>query len=295
VSSRNKKSAAFAVALLAFAISVGVATPASAVSMSADNDEIYTGGSATWTTDAPYFTLMAIYVGNERVEYGPLWDPVTTIEWVTYRPCENVDVEIRVYDELYISANEHQNLSIEDAYAASDIVEFLGNQTYPDCISYGAGDPITLESTSTSVSFNNPSFTLTSNGEDLAKGLIFVNGEQENAFQLSQLNGQVTNWYQFAPCTTIDVEYRIYNSLIFGDPNPSYTDPFDAGVLIEFVGDDTYVGCNTSWDEQDGGSGEPLANTGSDASAVAGLTGVAGVAALAVAAAVAFRSRRAQR
>jgi hypothetical protein len=226
---------------------------------------------------------------------------VGPIPWEAFSPCATVDLTYRVYSEPADTPYREPLFSEEPLESAE--VELIGNNS-PGCNpAWGTGGSggsgsITLEADRTSVSRDNPLVTLTSNGEDEALVVVFVNGVWETFYLLNQLNGQTTGWEAFAPCVTVDMEYRLYNSFVPGSPVPPYADPYDAGVLIEFVGDDT-DDCNPKWGTQDaGGSGdsdEPLAKTGSDASAVAGLTSVAGVAALAVAVAVARRTRRAQR
>ena len=128
---------------------------------------------------------------------------------------------------------------------------------------------------------------------------VFVNGVGFIAGPLS--SGAPFAWENVSPCVTVDVTIRVYYEVPGAPPMapPSFSEPYAGSVTIEFIGDNS-SGCNPTWGdgaEDEGGSNsdEPLAKTGSDASAVAGLTGVAGVAALAVAVAVALRTRRAQR
>jgi hypothetical protein len=166
----------------------------------------------------------------------------------------------------------------------------------------------TLSSDKASLTTNEvATFTTDAIGDDNVAAL-FVNGVYYTGGP-GLSSGSILPWTVVYPCVTVDVTLRLYY-LAPGSPTPvvapTLATPYDAEVLIEFVGD-TSVPCNYTWgDGLDGGGGsggsggsdnsdEPLAKTGSDASAVAGLTGVAGVAALAVAVAVALRTRRAQR
>jgi hypothetical protein len=287
---------ALAASSLVLALQFGVVSPASA-ELQTDVSSVSPGGSVTFLTNAPTIFLGALFVNGEFHSSGNLNGFRDPIPWEAFSPCVTVDVTFRVYSESALGAPYREPLFSEEPTESAD-VEFVGSNS-SGCDdqwgSSGGSGSITLEANRTSVSADNRSFTLTSNGDDLALGLVFVNGVVESRFQLGLIDGASLNWGQFSPCTTVDMEYRIYNSLIFQDPNPLYSDPYDASVVVEHVGADI-DGCNPKWDAQDdGGSVEPLANTGSDASAVAGLTGVAGVAALAVAVAVARRSRRAQR
>jgi len=123
------------------------------------------------------------------------------------------------------------------------------------------------------------------NGNTIA---LFINGQ----IQTSQgWNGNFTaSWADYSPCVDVEVTYRVYDE-VYVDQVPDFADPYEGSVTLLYVGDNSPgVFCDDSWGTGD--SGEPLAKTGADASA---LTGVAGVAALAAAVAVARRARRLQR
>jgi len=140
--------------------------------------------------------------------------------------------------------------------------------------------------------------TLTS---DIAIGngvAVFANGELLEIDVWDVNPSEPLPWEAFSPCVTIDLTFRVYDEVFDENSLKNFSDPYEDSVTIQWIGDNTSE-CNATWgdgeSDESGDSDEPLAKTGSDASAVAGLTGVASVVALAVAAAVALRTRRAQR
>jgi hypothetical protein len=276
----------------------GFVAPASA-EIQSNVASVSPGGSVVFTSNAPSIRLAAYFINSDFMSSGNLADILNVdIPWEQYSPCVTVDLTARVYDETGLDTPGRDVLFSEEPLETHTVQLIGSNSSGCDDQWGGSSGPetITLESNRTSVSVDNRQFTLTSNADDLALGLTFVNGVVESRWQVDLINGATLNWGQFSPCTTVDAEYRVYNSLIFQDPNPLYSDPYDASVVVEHVGAPDYVGCNQKWDAQDGGgSGESLAKTGAESSTLVGLTGVAGVAALAVAVAVARRTRRAQR
>jgi hypothetical protein len=153
---------------------------------------------------------------------------------------------------------------------------------------------VTLTADVSSVS-QGEAVTFTTDAPGAALVALYVNGEYLDGGRVDDTPNPF-DWGMLSPCVTVDVTYRVYDELATEPARePAFSEQPVDSVSVEFVGDNS-PGCNDTWGggESDD-SGDSLAKTGSDASAVAGLTGVAGVAALAVAAAVALRSRRAQR
>lgn len=144
---------------------------------------------------------------------------------------------------------------------------------------------------------NGETITWTTDGNPMSHAQVYINGVLWAPTALGLFAYDPAPWDAFSPCETIDVTFRVYSETADNSLVKLWTDPYEASVTIEVVGDST-VACDDSWGagaSGSGDSGEPLAKTGSDASTVASLTGVAGAAALVVAAAVALRLRRAQR
>lgn len=138
-------------------------------------------------------------------------------------------------------------------------------------------------------------FTTNAPGENYAA--FFTNGEYWGSGSIETTPNPFT-WDLVGPCASVDVTFRIYNyAAETADESDAtlaalYDQPYAATVDVRFAGDTT-VDCDDAYGA--GKSADALANTGSDASTVAGMTGIAGVTALAVAVAVARRTRRAQR
>lgn len=184
--------------------------------------------------------------------------------------------------------------------------KFLSTAALAVAMSVGLAVPasangvVTLTSSAPTIS-NGETITYTTSADWERHSQFFINGVVLGGTPVGMIMiNPVAPWSAWQPCETIDVTLRVYSDLyedIDQDNLYLWTDPYDASVTVEWIGDNSGE-CNDAWGAGARGpndSGESLAATGSNASSLAALTGVAGIAALGVAAAVVLRSRRAQR
>jgi hypothetical protein len=138
------KSAAIVATTIAVALSVGFATPASAISytLTADKTVVRNGEGVTFTTNAPGEKYAAFFTGEEYWGSGRVDATPNPFTWDIVGPCATVDVTYRVY-EIDASAADYDEVTVaalwNQPYSASIDIRFAGDNTVDCDDSYGPG------------------------------------------------------------------------------------------------------------------------------------------------------------
>ena len=121
---------------IAVAMTVGLAAPASAFTLTADPLSIERGGFVNISTDAPETHTAALFVNGEHVETDVLGGSTGGFPWEMFGPCVDIDVTFRLYDETYVD----QVKDFADSYDDSVTIEFVGDNTVECNDTWGAGE-----------------------------------------------------------------------------------------------------------------------------------------------------------
>lgn len=138
------KFAALAATSIAVAMSVGFATPASAMAttLTADKTVVRNGESVTFTTNAPGENYAAFFTNGEYWDSGSIETTPNPFTWDIVGPCASVDVTYRIYNYAAETADESEATVaalFDQPYAASVDVRFAGDNTVDCDDSYGPG------------------------------------------------------------------------------------------------------------------------------------------------------------
>jgi hypothetical protein len=134
------KSAVLAATTIAVALSVGFATPATAMPMTIESNvpSIERDGEAVViTSSVPDGYAFAVFINEDLLNIGP-WDSADSdpVPWEALSPCVTIDLTFRVYRDIYVD----QVRTFDDAYGASVTVEWIGDDTVDCNPTWGTGE-----------------------------------------------------------------------------------------------------------------------------------------------------------
>jgi len=138
--SNKMKSAVFAAASIAVAMSVGFAAPASAMPMTIESNVPSLerdGEDMVITSSVPDGYAYAMFI-NEDLFQIDAWisADIEPVPWEALSPCVTIDFTFRVYPEIYVD----QVKTFDDAYGASVTVEWIGDNTVDCNPTWGEGE-----------------------------------------------------------------------------------------------------------------------------------------------------------
>jgi hypothetical protein len=129
-----------AISAIALAMTVGLAAPASAVTLTADVTSVSPGESVMFETDAQGQKLSAVFIEGDFWGSGPVNTTPNPFGWDLVSPCVTVEMTYRVYDEDGDFFAENREVAFSEQPVDSVSVEFVGDNSGECDDTWGTGE-----------------------------------------------------------------------------------------------------------------------------------------------------------